>query len=116
MKKFTSIHDVKPEDILTVLDRWQKGELNRDDVFCYAEDLYYLDGVGWPQYSRSEPRAILMAVLQSLSMIYVQPTLVDDVPALKNLLILGQKDTISAWEFIDEYWKSVDWDERLSTR
>ncbi len=113
LKKFTSILDITFEDIGNVLCLWETNEVNEEDVFIFAEDLYYLDTLGWPDYPRDDTRSILFAVLESLEKIYSQPTLKDDIPALKKFLNIGQASPIDAWSYIDNYWDSIDWDKRL---
>ncbi len=113
LKKFTSIDEVAFQDVWDALDKWEKGEVSTENTFAFAEDLYYL-GPGWPEYPRSNKMSVLFAVLESLEMIYTQPTLRSDVSALKEFLAVGETDPLEAWALIDEYWANIDWDTRLA--
>lgn len=112
-RKFTSINDVTFEDVIYILHLWETNEANEKDVFSFAEHLYYLDEPGWPDYPRDDNRSILFAALESLEMMYSQPTLKNDIPALKKFLIMGQSSPVDAWQFIDKYWDSINWEERV---
>ena len=113
LKQYNSVEDVTLADIFHVLDSWERGLISEKDAFCFAEKLYYLGDWGWPQYSRNNKRSTLISVLESLAMIYSQPTLKSDIPALKHFLQLGQNDLDEAWVFIDNYWDSIDWQKRI---
>lgn len=105
-------HEVTFQDVLRVLDRWEAGEIDAKDVLAFAEDPAIL-GPGWPDYPRTDKRSVLFAVLESLEMVYIQPTLRADVPALREFLVVGEESPCEAWNLIETYWANVDWKSRL---
>ena len=114
LKRFTSIAEITFQDVWNVLDKWEKGEASTESIFAFAEDLYDL-GPGWPDYPRNDQRSVLFAVLESLEMIYTQPTLPSDISALKEFLVVGKTHPLDAWALIDEYWANTDWNSRLKS-
>jgi hypothetical protein len=111
-RKFISTNEVTIDDVLNVLEQWEENLLSDEDVIFFAESLYDL-GPGWPVYPRSDKRSVLFGALDALAMLYVQPTLKSDIPALKAFLALGQVDPLPAWELLEQYWSNIDWNARL---
>jgi hypothetical protein len=111
LKKFISIHEVTVQDILDVLDRWEKGQIESSDVLLFAERL---DDQGLPDYARQDPRSIWLMVIEALATLHVQPILKSDIPALKRCLGLSVHSPLEAWEFIDTYWQGIDWGKRVN--
>ncbi len=111
LKKFISIHKITAQDILDVLDRWEKGQIESSDVLLFAEQL---DEQGLPDYAKQDARSILFMIIEALATLHVQPILKSDVPALKRCLVLSVHSPLEAWEFIDAYWQGIDWGKRVN--
>lgn len=110
MKKFTSIHDVTFDDLLEVLQAWEDGSLQYEEVQAWAEALY--DSRVHPFESEDDKRSIIEAVIEDLSWMYTNPTLKEDIPALRQFLVMDQSSPREAWQFIKSYWETVDWEKR----
>ena len=113
MKEFTSIHEVTFADVLTVLEQWNQGIFGSEDVLVFAESLFDLSEWGWPKYAHAHPLSVLFAALEMLELVYVNPILKEDIPALQAFLQRGQTDPLGAWSAMERYWASIDWDTRV---
>ncbi len=108
----SSINDVTYQDVLDILDKWEKDEIDREDAFVFAESLFDLAEAGWPYYPDGDKRSVLFGVLESLELMWGNPTLKEDIPALKQFLTMGQTAPNDAWQYIGAYWKGINWDQR----
>lgn len=108
---FTEPKDVQIDDVLRVLSDWEQGTVEAQEVMAFAEGLSRLGG-GWPQYPPSNPNAVLYAVLEALEMLFIDPTLLRDVPVLCKALRHAQGSPEAAWNKLQEYWSQIDWQAR----
>ena len=116
MKNFSTIYEVTFEDVLEILNRWQSGSMTREEVFDFAESLYYLNTpYGFPEVPKDDRRYVLFSTLELLEMMYTNPTLEEDIPALKRYLLAGKENPVGASKELDEYWSEVDFDSRLTS-
>jgi len=113
MRKFTSIEDVSINDMVQLLDDWEDNKLTRGDILYLAEELQVLCPEGRPSYPKDDSRSILFGVLSALVTLHIQPILKEDIPVIKKFLLDGQAEPINAWKMIDNYWDSIDWEQRL---
>src|SRR5690554_2303041 len=111
--RFTSIREIQLKDLLDVLDKWELGEVHATDVLVFAEYVENLAGDEWHKYSRHDSRSVQFGVLEALVTLHLQPILKDDIPALRQFLTLGEEAPLKAWQFIDTYWDSIEWEKRL---
>ena len=112
LKRFTSTNDVTLDYLIEALEAWEKGEVSREDMMVFAEYLYEL-GPGFPSYPADDVRSIIMNVLDALAMMYTDPTIPSDIPALKQSLHMARTSPSEAIDFLHSYWESVDWDTRV---
>ncbi len=113
MEKPQSLNGITFQDIENILKQWQFGTITRKKVYEYADSLYYLEFPGWPAHPKDNPRSVLFMVVESLELMYNNPTIVEDVPALLKALSLAHTNPQQAWEYMDKYWGSINWEERL---
>ena len=69
---------------------------------------------GFPEVPRDDRRYALFSTLELLEMMYTNPTLEEDIPALKKYLLEGKEKPVEASQELDEYWSEVDFDSRLT--
>ena len=97
-----------------LLKGWQDGQSSRSEVYEVAEYLFDLVVKNQPNYPETDSRYVLVGVIEALELMYSQPTLKADIPALRHFLHLGQTNPIAAGKFIDNYWSNIDWASRLA--
>jgi len=114
-KEFQCPHEVSLDDLDEILSQWQNGEVSAEDVLNFAEGLSWIGG-GWPTYPRRDPRSILFAILQLLEFVYTNPVLPSDIPALRSFLSSARSEPVKTWKRMDEYWASIDRDDRIERR
>ena len=100
LKVYNTKDEVSFEDVLDVLNGWESGSITREEAMGFAESLFYLGEPRWPDLPRSDERSVLFAVLEALEMMYTNPTLKSDIPALRKFLVDGQTSPIEAWRAI----------------
>lgn len=109
-KEFLSVSDVGFEDLAMVLDDWYSGKVVSSDVNDFAEGIVELCGPGGlPDLPLSNPRSILINIIQHLDILYGEILLKEDVPALKEVLELGKTSPEDASTKFNDYLVSVDW-------
>lgn len=112
LKKFTSTTEITAQDLIETLDLWEQGDINDDEVMLFAEGLYD-SGPGFPFYPESDPRFVIVNVLDAFVMMYTNPTTKDDIPALRKSLEMCTTSPFEASQYLKEYWSRIDWDSRL---
>ncbi len=112
LKKFTSTTEITAQDLIETLDLWEQEDINDDEVMLFAEGLYD-SGPGFPFYPESDPRFVIVNVLDAFVMMYTNPTTKDDIPALRKSLEMCTTSPFEASQYLKEYWNKIDWDSRL---
>ena len=107
--------------LLHMLDAWERGSLANAAVRDWAEEL--ATQIEWPPLvevngrqinDRTAPISAAAYVVDALEGMHVGLICVEDVPALRALLVSGDQPSPGAWVAWDEYWKSVDFAARGS--
>lgn len=109
MNEFTSIHDVSFPDILKILQQWETGILQFDKVQAWAEAIIV---TGWYEYDKDDPRSLLAQVIAMLDDMYIAPIQKRDSLQLQHILQVAIGSPKDAWHELDEFVKSVDWNQR----
>jgi hypothetical protein len=93
-----------------LLLRWRSGELDERAVHEEAEALW--TEREWKEHSQDDPRAIILELLEQLSILNWQWITTQDVDILLEFLDtpLGQES--HAWKKWHEYWDTLDWTKR----
>ncbi len=112
LKKFTSMSDVSLEYLSEVLELWGANKMNESEILLFAEQLHDL-GPGFPSYSITDTRSVVVNVLDALVMMYSNPTVKEDIPALQHCIDIARTSPEEALRFLDSYWQSIDWDSRI---
>lgn len=112
LKKFTSTSDVSLEYLVEVLNLWEASEVDADEVLLFAERIHDM-GPGFPSYPNNDIRAVIVNILEAFVMMYSNPTSKEDIPALKACLEMANRSPEQALQFLDSYWKTIDWSNRL---
>lgn len=112
-KTFYCPHEVRFEDLYEVLDDWEADRADFNDVFGFAEGLYFIGG-GYPFYPINDSRYAISDILGYLNMGYSYPILKEDIPAFKEYLIAGQVSPLEAADTFSSYLSSLDIDARSS--
>lgn len=115
LRQCTSIHDISLEALAEVLTLWEAGEVDTDEVFAFAEQLHDA-GPGFPSYPKHDIRAVIVTVLDALVMMYSNPTSKADIPALKECVRMAELSPDQAIQFLDSYWKTIDWNTRVQSQ
>lgn len=111
-KAFRCVHQVGFEDIHIILDDWSLGRVDADNVFGFAEKLFFVSGC-FPEYPEGDIRTALIDILDLLHMGYSYPVMKEDIPAIKRYLTDAQSDPLVAKEEFDCYLDTLDIDARV---
>lgn len=105
------------EQLVTLLRRWQRGELVPLDVLVAAESMWESDPLAGqpeaPVFPRSDPRAIDYRVLWLLEVLHCDPLLPADIPAILAFLETPAGHEAAAWRRWGAYWAEIEWEARL---
>ena len=104
-----------PEQIAAMRDlllRWQAGQIGGLTLYDEAEYMWD-EGYPWPEYDHTDYRSIPIAVLHVLEDLCAQLVFREDIPELLAFLDTPPGEERAAWETMDRYWESIDWDSRL---
>lgn len=108
-KTFYSFDDISFEDIMMILDDWQAGRANAEDVSWFAEGIFIIWGPDClPDLLPSDPRETLVVFVLLFDRIFSEIILREDIPALKDILLEGQHSPESAFKRFDNYLKGID--------
>lgn len=104
-----------------MLDEWESGRLTNAAVRDWAEEL--ATQFEWPPMvevsgrqinDRTAPTSAAAYVVDALEGMHVGLVCLEDVPALRALLVSGEQPGPEAWVAWDEYWSSIDFSARGS--
>lgn len=98
------------EAILSLLLRWQAGELAAEDVHSEAEAMF--EAEDWPELPETDARSIVLEVLTQLDVLNQQLITEADIPAILDFLATGECDEMNGWAKWRAYWESINMDER----
>lgn len=107
-------HYIEFNDVERILDDWSKDQATSREVLDFVEHLGQSGG-GFPNYPQADPRSVIYAILENLESLYAQPILREDIPAFKEVLRKGRRNPREAWNDLHQYFKQVDWEERLKS-
>lgn len=96
-----------------LLQRWQSGAVSEKDVHEAAERMFEAFPDGPPVHPRADPRSIPIEALSQLEILDVQLITRDDVGAFLEFLGTQEGHEKEAWERWTEYWRQIDFDQRL---
>lgn len=113
-KEFHSLDDITFEDLLGILNDWETGKIASWDVNELAEGLVELNPLGWPDLPVDDPRSTLFEILHMLEWLYGNRIFKEDIPILKETLILSQTSPETAQDILIEYFDHIDYDARDS--
>jgi hypothetical protein len=118
MKQYDTWKDVSPQDVLDVLTQWENGLISDEQVYNFAEQIFYLKlkERTWPEYSEDRRESIMHEVLSLLDRMYAEPILRSDIPALRHFLLLAENSPQAAWKAINEWTDNMDWKSRKNAR
>lgn len=112
-KEFKSHDDFGFDDAIQILDDWQEGHVDAEDVNYFAEGLVELgENSDWPVYPEDEPKFALFVVMVFLENLFGEKIFKEDIPQLKTALELGETHPKEAVDALDVYLNSIDYDER----
>lgn len=102
-----------------MLDAWESGSLTNAALRDWAEGL--ATQIEWPPIvevsgrqvtDRTAPTSTAAYVVDALEGMHVGLVYLEDVPALRSLLMSGEQARPGAWVAWDEYWSSIDFSAR----
>jgi hypothetical protein len=88
---------------------WLGGEVEEGDLVDFADRHLPGTAVTDP----ADPDRPVYVVLDALSTIFGQPLNRRDAMALLRYLVLWEADPETAEDWLERYWDSIDWQERL---
>jgi hypothetical protein len=103
------------DDLRQLVVRWQSGELT---FYQAVEEAEAIEDRLWseleigPEFPPADPRAIAVEVVGLLSMGYVQPLFIEDIPYILDLLATPFGDEERALHAFWLYFDSFDYEER----
>jgi len=68
-----------------------------------------MEGWGWPEYPREDPRSLEVEALAQLEILNHQLIVRDDIPAFVRFLSTPSGEEDLAWKEWEHYWESVDY-------
>src|SRR5688572_26386115 len=95
---------------INLLNRWEVGEL--DELQLVNEAEHQLEMLGHPQFEHHDVRSVAIDVLLNLEMLFAQWMTRHDIPAMREFLVFGLHDPVTAWQRWAAYWEMLDWEQR----
>lgn len=112
-KEFYSLDEIDFDDLIQLLEDW------RDDRVCcgYVTDtaeevLFASEREEAPDLPMTEPRAIIFEIFSHLFMMFGPPYMKADIPAFIDVINLARTAPEEAFEKLDQYLWSIDYDSR----
>jgi hypothetical protein len=104
------------EELRRLLQRWQSGEIS---FYQAVEEAEAIEERVWPdveviEFEVTDPRSIPTEIVSLLSMGYVQPLFVDDIPHLLDALDAAPGTEEQSLERLVRHFDSLDESERLT--
>ena len=98
------------EKLIQLLTQWKSGLLTEKDIHEEAELM--LDSFELKEALKSDPYSLIKEVLRGLSLLNHELAIVEDIPAILEFLQASPGKELEAWEKWNQYWDSIDFDER----
>lgn len=101
------------ETLRNLLLDWKSGKLDEQTVHQKADALW--SEIEWPMFPESDPRSILLEVLEQLSILDAQWITIEDIEPMLLFLdsVPGQQE--KAWRDWRQYWDRMDWRKRRAS-
>ena len=103
---------VTRRELESILERWQRNELDERTAHDAAERLWERFGGEPPTYPENDDRSIGMEVLAQLEVLNHQLITPADIPAFLEFLHARRGEERAAWDEWRLYWKAIDYKRR----
>ena len=102
--------EVPREEVEALLRRWERGDVDVQQVHSEAERL--INEWNWPEFPRSDPRSIVVEILMQLEILNHQLITEEDIPAMLAFLAAQADFEADGWQAWKAYWKGINLEAR----
>jgi len=108
---FNCPHNLRSDDIIDILEDWEKGHVDAEEVQRFSFLLAEVGG-GWPSYRIRFVPSVWFEIMELLEVMEAGPLLKKDMSLFKYVLEKSHEAPEEANKELDAYLDSIDWNNR----